>query len=73
MSGQCEPAELMSDDFFRFAGRTGRVVSVQRPRTDYPYRTPATMWDVEFVATPDDDAPVERVRIPARAVVEVWT
>lgn len=57
---------LQRDDFISL----GRVVSVSRPRTDWPFTTPATQWDVEYVENDSDDAPVLRHRFAAGTIVE---
>ena len=65
--------ELSHGDFFTYAGRSGQVVSVHRPRTDWPHAGPVREWEVEYVEEPGPDAPVLRVRIPAETMVEAWS
>jgi hypothetical protein len=71
-SPRSDVAMLRTDDFFRHGSHFGQIVAVHRPRTDFPYRGPATQWDVDYVESPDDDAPVLHARIPAGTLVETW-
>ena len=65
--------DLSHGDFFTYAGRSGQVLSVTRPRTDWPFVGPVREWDVEYVEEPGPDAAVLRVRIPAETNVEAWS
>lgn len=60
-------ALLNSGDFFDL----GMVVSVHRPFLD-DLSKPVTRWEVEYVASPEPNAPVQRVRYSRDAEVEAW-
>ncbi len=62
------PAMLNAGDFIA----EGQVVSVSRPRTDFPFTTPATVWEIEYVEEPGDDAPILRTRVSDSALIERW-
>ena len=65
--------DLSHGDFFSFAGRSGQVLSVARPRSDWPFVGPVREWEVEYVETPGPGAAVVKVRIPAGTDVEAWS
>lgn len=62
------PATLNAGDFIT----EGQVISVHRPRTDFPFNTPATVWEIDYVAEPGDDAPVLRLRVSDSDLIERW-